>query len=392
MELRNARRAPRSAVVRMAVYACVFLSQVHAPAHAQPVPTVTVAPPLAKTITDWDEFTGRFEAVATVEIRPRVSGLIDALHFRDGQIVTQGQQLFTIDPRPYQFALDAARADVERYAAQAELANLDVRRGEPLAAGQAIAQRELDSRRSIAKVAEAQREAAIAALGTASLNLQWTNVVSPIAGRISNRRVDVGNLVEGGLNVAQPTLLTTVVALDPIYFVFDAAEADYIKYARLDRSGVRASGRESTLPVELRLQDEKDFTHKGHLDFVDNALNVRSATIRSRAVFTNPDAFFTPGMFGRIRLFAGESKALLVPDTAIQSDQAQKIVLVVGEDNVVAARVVTPGPISDGLRVIRDGLKPDDHIIINGAANPFVRPGAKVTPQPGQIKPAGAAG
>ena len=360
---------------------------------AQPMPQVTVAPPVQRSVAEWDEFTGRFEALAMVEIRPRVSGVLEALHFRDGEVVAAGARLFTIDPRPYQLALDSARADVARYTAQVELAALDVRRAEPLAASQTIAARELDSRRSTLRVAEAQRLAAIAAQGTAQLNLEWTSIVSPVAGRISNHRVDVGNLVQGGTGVASPTLLTTVVTQDPIRFVFEAAEADYLKYSRQARSGQRASGRENPVPVEVRLQDEADYTHRGRMDFVDNALSTRSATIRSRAIFDNPNGFLTPGMFGRLRLFAGESQALLVPDSAILSDQARKIVLVLEEGDVVGARVVTPGPLSDGLRVIRAGLKPEDRVIINGFANPFVRPGAKVQPQPGRIAPpSGAAG
>lgn len=360
---------------------------------AQPVPQVTVSAPVQRSVAEWDEFTGRFEALATVEIRPRVSGVLEALHFRDGQVVAAGAPLFTIDPRPYQLALESARADVARYTAQVELATLDVRRGEPLIATQAITGRDLDSRRSTLRVAEAQRMAAIAAQGTAQLNLEWTTIVSPVAGRISNHRVDVGNLVQGGTGVATPTLLTTVVTLDPIRFVFEAAEADYLKYSRAARSGQRVSGRDAPVPVEVRLQDEAEYAHRGRLDFVDNALSTRSATIRSRAIFDNPSGFLTPGMFGRLRLFAGENPALLVPDSAILSDQARKIVLVVAEGDMVAARVVTPGPLHEGLRVIRDGLKPDDRVIINGLSNPFVRPGVKVQPQPGQIAPPrGAAG
>ena len=353
-----------------------------------PPPTVSVASPLQETIAEWDEFTGRFEASAAVDVRPRVGGFIDQIHFRDGQIVERDALLFTIDPRPYEIAVASAKADVDRAVAQVDLAAVDVRRGEPLAQTQALTQRELDSRRSALRVAQANRDSAIAALRNAELNLSWTEVRAPLAGRISNRRIDIGNVVEGGQGVATPTLLTTIVALDPIYFTFDAPEADYLKYVRLAQSGQRPSGRENPLPVQVRLQDEATWNYVGHMDFVDNAFNPRSGTIRARAVFDNPKHFLTPGVFGRMRLWAGNNPAILVPDEAIQSDQAKKIVLVAGPGDVVGSRVVTLGPIADGLRVIRTGLAPDDRVIITGLANPFVRPGMKVTPQAAVIRPA----
>jgi RND family efflux transporter MFP subunit len=354
-----------------------------------PLPQVQVAAPLARTVPEWDEFTGRFEAVAYVEVRPRVSGFIDQIGFKDGQIVKEGDLLFTIDPRPYQIAVDSARADVERNVAQVELATLDVRRGEPLAASQALSQSALDSRRSTLKQAVANRDSAAAALRNAELNLSWTQVRAPIGGRISNRRVDVGNLVAGGTGVATPTLLTTIVALDPIYFTFDAAEADYIKYVRLAQSGQRPSGRTSANPVEVRLADEARWVHKGTLDFVDNVVNSRTGTIRGRGVFDNKDQFLTPGTFGRLRLWGGDANVLLVPDAAVQSDQARKIVLVVGADGVVGAKQVTVGPMALGLRIVRAGLTAEDRVVVNGFANPFVRPGAKVVANPGKIEPAG---
>lgn len=352
-----------------------------------PMPQVQVATPLARTIPEWDEFTGRFEAVAFVEIRPRVSGFIEQIHFKDGQIVKEGDLLFSIDPRPYQITVDSARADVERNAAQVELALLDVRRGEPLAQSQALSQSALDSRRSTLRQAQANRDSAMAQLRNAELNLSWTKVTAPISGRISNRRIDVGNLVAGGTAAASPTLLTTIVALDPIYFTFDAAEADYIKYVRLAQSGRRPSGRTSANPVEVRLADENSWVHKGTLDFVDNVINSRTGTIRGRGVFENKDQFLTPGTFGRLRLWGGDSNVMLVPDAAIQSDQARKIVLVATADGTVAAKAVTLGPIALGLRVIRAGLTAEDRVIVGGFANPFVRPGAKVVANPGKIEP-----
>ncbi len=352
-----------------------------------PPPVVAVAAPLQRVIAEWDEFTGRFEATDSVEVRPRVAGFLDAVHFRDGQMVQRNDLLFTIDRRPYEIAVDSAKADVERAVAQADLAAADVRRAEPLAQTQALALRELDTRRAALRVAQANRDSAIAALRNAELNLFWTEVRAPIAGRISNSRVDIGNLVQGGQAATTPTLLTTIVALDPIHFVFDAAETDYLKYSRLAQSGQRPNGRDNPLPVQVRLQDETTWSHDGHMDFVDNAINPRTGTIRGRAVFDNASFLLAPGLFGRVRLWAGNAPALLVPDAAIQSDQAKKIVLVIGPDATVSGRVVTLGPIADGLRVVRTGLEPTDQVIINGFANPFVRPGLKVTPQPGRIEP-----
>lgn len=370
-----------------------FAATIAVPLHAYsqaPLPQVAVAAPLSRVVPEWDEFTGRFEAQQYVEIRPRVSGFIDEIHFKDGQIVKEGDLLFTIDPRPYQIAVDSARADVEKNMAQVELAALDVRRGEPLAQSQALSQSALDSRRSTLRQAIANRDSAVATLRNAELNLSWTQVRAPIAGRISNRRVDVGNLVSGGSSAATPTLLTTIVALDPIYFTFDAAEADYIKYVRLAKSGQRPSGRTARNPVEVKLQDETRWEHKGVLDFVDNVVNSRTGTIRARGVFDNADQFLTPGTFGRVRLWGGDASVLLVPDGAIQSDQARKIVLVVGADGTVGARPVTLGPMALGLRVIRAGLTAQDQVIVNGFANPFVRPGAKVAASPGKIEPVAA--
>jgi RND family efflux transporter MFP subunit len=362
-----------------------------APASAQsamPPPPVEISAPLKKMITEWDEYTGRFEAVQTVEVRPRVAGFIDRIHFRDGQTVKQGDLLFTIDPRPYQLSVDAARAEIARTQAQLELAENDVERAAPLVQNRTLAPREFDARRSAAKVALAALQSARAALAQAELNLEWTNVRAPIAGRISDRRVDVGNLVAGGPGAAQPTLLTGIVALDPIYFAFDASEADYLRYSRLFLSGDRPSGRDNPNPVEVRLADETTWARRGRMDFVDNQLNPRAGTIRGRAVFDNKDFFLVPGVFARMRLWAGDREALLVPDSAIAADQARRILLVVGADDTVQPRVVTLGPIVYGLRVIRSGLQETDRVIINGQANPMVRPGAKVTPRPGTIRPA----
>ena len=348
-----------------------------------PAMPVTVSEPLAKRVTQWDEYSGRFEAVASVEVRARVSGFIDKIDFRDGQIVKVGDPLFTIDKRPYEIAVESAEAEVARNKAQVDLAELQVGRGASLIASRTITEAEQDSRKSTLAVARAQLKSAEAALRNAQLNLEWTNVTAPIAGRISDRKVDAGNLISGGQTGA--TLLATIVTLDPIRFVFDISEADHLRYSRLILSGALASSRDGANPVRIRLSDETDWKRTGKVDFVDNAMTARSGTIRVRALVDNKDQLLTPGIFGRLQLFGGEYDALLVPDSAIISDQARKIVFTVGDDGVVQAKPVTLGTIVDGLRVIRSGLAPTDKVVLDGLANPMVRPGAKVVPQKGEI-------
>jgi RND family efflux transporter MFP subunit len=362
----------------------LFLSP--ASAQAPPAPAVTFATPLQQRVTQWDEYTGRFEAFERVEIRARVSGYIDKVHFRDGQLLKKGDPLFTIDPRPFELAVEAARADVARMRAQVQLAENDVERAEGLVRNQTITARDVDQRRSTLAVARAQLLAAEVAQRNAALNLEWTEVRAPIDGRISDKRVDTGALITGGPNGA--TLLTTVVSQNPIHFLFDASEADYLRYTSQSANGERASGRNVQHPVQVRLSTETEWKREGKLDFVDNTLNVRSGTIRARAVFDNQDTLLTPGTFGRLRLWGGEADVLLVPDSAIVSDQARKIVLVIGPDNKLAPKVVTLGTTANGLRVVREGLARDDRVVIDGLANPFVRPGATVNPRPGEIRSA----
>lgn len=350
---------------------------------APPAPPVQVATPLSKRITNWDEYTGRFEASEQVDVRARVSGFIDSVHFNDGSLVQKGDLLFTIDQRPYKLAVDVARAEVARAKAQVELAQNEVDRAEGLTQNRTITARDVDQRRANLNSAVGTLQGAEANLKNAELNLEWTEVRAPLAGRISNRRIDPGNLVAGGQSGA--TLLTTIVAIAPIYFTFDVSEADFLRYSRMAslRSG---ADKDAGVRVEVRLSDETGWGRRGKVNFVDNALNARSATIRGRAVFENKDQFLTPGVFGRLRFFAGESDALLVPDTVIASDQARKIVLTVGPENKVLPKPVVLGPLSQGLRVIRSGLSPEDKVIVGGNANPMVRPGVAVTPQPGEIK------
>jgi membrane fusion protein, multidrug efflux system len=354
---------------------------------APPPPSVTVARPLQKTITEWDEYTGRFTPLESVEVRARVSGFIDSVHFQEGQIVKQGDLLFVIDPRPYRLAVEQAKADVDRGQAKLEIADLDVQRATPLVRSQTLTEREFDTRQSTQHDAAGQVASAQAALKQAQLNLEWTEVRAPIGGRISDKRVDAGNLITGGQSGA--TLLTVIVSIDPIHFVFDGSEADFLRYVRLAAAGGRRSSRDAQNPVSVRLADETDYKHPGRMDFVDNVLNPKTGTIRGRAIFDNKDGLLTPGFFGRLRLFGGEHDGLLVPDGAVASDQSSKIVFTVAEDGTVGTKLVELGPMVDGLRVIRSGLAPTDRIVIDGLQR--ARPGGKVTAQDGKIEPVPAA-
>jgi multidrug efflux system membrane fusion protein len=376
-------RISRFFAVRALAAAALLAVPALAAAQGMPPIAVTVAEPLAKRITQWDEFHGRFEAVESVDVRARVSGFIDQVHFKDGQTIQAGDLLFTIDQRPFLLAVESARAEVARTAAQVELQDTDLERATPLVRTGAITQREFDQRRNALHAARAQLDVAKVNLKISELNLEWSQVRAPIAGRVSNRKIDAGNLVVGGQTGA--TLLTTIVALDPIYFVFDVSEADYLRYSRLAEAGLRKSEREGGNPIRIRLGDEQVWSRMGTMDFIDNQMNARSGTVRGRAVVENKRHLLTPGLFGRGQLYGGDLDALLVPDAAIVSDQTRKIVFTVGPDNVVKAAMVSLGPIVDGLRVVTTGLKPEDRVVIDGLANPMVRPGAKVAPEAGKI-------
>jgi membrane fusion protein, multidrug efflux system len=346
------------------------------------LPAVTVSRPVQQKITEWDEYTGRFVAVKTVEIRARVSGFIDSIHFKDGQIVKQGDLLFIIDPRPYRLAVEQATADRDRTRAKLAIARSDVERATPLLRSQSVTEREFDTRKSTQEDASAAVMSADAALKQAQLNLEWTEVRAPIAGRISDRRVDAGNLIAGGQSGA--TLLTSIVSIDPIHFVFDGSEADFIHYLRLAAAGERPSSRDVQNPVAVRLADEFDYKRLGRMDFVDNVVNAKTGTIRGRAIFDNKDGLLTPGFFGRVRLFGGEHDALLLPDSAIASDQSNKIVFTVAADDTVGVKRVELGPLAHGLRVIRSGLNAGDRVVIEGLAR--ARPGQKVKAEDGKIE------
>ncbi|WP_292067804.1 efflux RND transporter periplasmic adaptor subunit [Brevundimonas sp. UBA7664] len=371
--MRTAKIVAASVLMTAALYGCSGPSEAQAP----PAPSVTVAVPLVQAVQDWDKFTGRFEATQSVEVRARVGGYVSGVHFRDGDYVRRGQLLFSLDPRPAQAALASARAQLSQAQAQLALAQSELTRSETLLESQAVSQAEVDTRRGALQTAQAAIAAANANVRARQLDLEFTRVTAPISGRVSDRRVDAGNLVAGGSSAAD--VLTTVVSSAPIHFVFDGSEAVLLKYQRQARQGAA--------PIQVRLQDESDFTRSGTLDFTDNAVDTASGVIRLRAVIPNADGFLKPGMFGQARLAgSGSYQAMLVPDAAIATDQARRIVYVVAADGSVAPRPVQLGPLVDGLRVIRSGLQRTDRVIINGVQR-IQQPGMKVTATNGQIRP-----
>jgi RND family efflux transporter MFP subunit len=315
-----------------------------------------------------------------VEVRSRVSGYLDKIHFTDGQMIKEGDDLFTIDRRPFEAALAQAKAAREQAEANLAFAESDLKRGESLIRGTTITQQTLDQRTQAKRVAEASVTAQEAAQRQAELDLQFTELKAPISGRIGDRRVSVGNLVTGG-TAGNTTLLATVVSVDPIRFEFTMDEASYLRYLRAaTEAAATSSNRGMSLPVKLKLIDERDFVHEGKIDFVDNAIDRSSGTIRGRAEFRNPDGKLTPGMFGRIQIAVSKpAVALLVPDSAIGTEQVRKFVYAVSPDDVANPKYVTLGSVVDGMRVITDGLDSDDTVVVNGLMR--VRPGTKVSPQ-----------
>jgi RND family efflux transporter MFP subunit len=317
-------------------------------------------------------------------VRPRVSGAVVGVHFRDGEIVRSGQLLFTIDPRPFSAAVAEAQAGVQSAQSELRLAQEDLGRALRLLDVEAVSRSDVDRLRARVRSGEAALAAAQARVRSRALDLEFTRIRAPITGRISDRRVDPGNLVGAGES-AGGTLLTTINALDPIYFTFDGSEALFLKMKRARQQGSAPS------PVEIRLQDETDYQWRGRLDFTDNGLDPRSGTIRGRAVLGNPGLFLTPGMFGNMRLSTGRATAaLLVPDAAVQTDQARKVVLVIAPDGTVAPKPVELGPLVDGLRVVRSGLSPADRVVIAGGQ--LAPPGSKVQIRPGRVEPVTPAG
>ncbi|NJM93046.1 MAG: efflux RND transporter periplasmic adaptor subunit [Rhodospirillaceae bacterium] len=352
-----------------------------------PPPPVTVASPVHQEIVEWDEFTGQFAAVEYVELRARVSGYLQSIHFEDGQIVKKGDLLFVIDPRPYEIALASAKAQLDEASARVDLAGRQLSRASKLRKDDFVAASTYDERAQELASSTAAVEAAKAAIRQAELDLEFTRITAPLGGRIGRHLVSVGNLIaDGGGSAA--TLLATVVSLDPIYFDFDVSETDFLAYQRAAISGRLKSAREGDFEVFAHLPDEEKWTIKGRLDFVDNQVDRATGTIRARAEFPNPDLLITPGQFGRIRIPGSEPyKAIMIPDSALVTDQSNKLVMTVTADGTVVPKAVRPGPGYDplGLRIIREGLEPTDQIIINGLIR--ARPGAKVTPEPGKIEP-----
>jgi RND family efflux transporter MFP subunit len=347
---------------------------------APPAPTVIVEKPIKRTVSDFDEYVGRFTAVDSVEIRARVSGYLDAVHFTDGQIVKQGDLLFTIDKRPFQNALDQAKANLELTKSNVVFTKADLERGRKLLTDKTITDQVFEQRAQAYRNAQAAVAANEAAVRQAELDLQFTDLHAPIDGRIGDRRVSRGNLVTGG-TAGNTTLLATIVSIDPIHFEFTFDEASFLRYERMAKTGRDIASRGAGVPVELKLIDEHDFTHKGRMDFVDNVIDRSTGTIRGRAVFANPNGVFTPGMFARVRVPASPPyAALLVPDAAIGTEQIHKYVLVVGADDTAHEKYVTLGQSTpDGLRVIKSGIGPDDNVVVSGLMQ--ARAGQKVKPQ-----------
>ncbi len=331
-----------------------------------PAPQVSVATPLQQKVVDWDDFTGRFEAPERVEVRARASGFLQAAHFREGQYVKKGQLLFTLDPRPAEAQLAAARA-------QAQQAQADLARAESLLKIQAISREEYDAKRAANDIAQASVRAR-------ALDLEFTRVTAPTSGVVSDRRVDPGNVISGGGAGAE--VLTTIVSASPIHFVFDASEAQLLRNQRETGKGGR---------VQIRLQDEADYRWTGNIDFTDNSLDAASGAVRMRAVVANPNGFLKPGMFGKAKVEGGQAyDALLVPEDAIFADGARKAVNVVNADGSVTLKPVQLGPVSQGLRVIRSGVRPDDRVIVNGGVR-LMAPGMKVQARQVKIEPKAAA-
>jgi RND family efflux transporter MFP subunit len=344
---------------------------------ASAAPEVVVAEVLSQRVVDWDEYSGRFAAVDSVEVRPRASGYVDEVHFREGQLVKKGDVLVTIDPRPYRADHDRAAAGVELAKSQLELAEIEATRAQNLKASGAVSREELDTRLSERNQQKANLAAARATLESAALMLSFTEVLAPVDGRVSRAEVTRGNLVTGGDSGG--TLLTTIVSVNPIYIYFDGDENAYLRYNAMARAGSRQSSRDAPNPVRVGLADEPGFPHEGHIDFVDNQIDPRTGTIRVRAVLDNAQGLFTPGLFARVQLLgSGEYDAILIEDRAVATDQNQRFVYVLDADNKLEYRAVEPGRIVNGLRVIRKGLAKGDVVVTSGLQR--ARPGIVVSP------------
>lgn len=348
---------------------------------------VSVAQPLEREITDWDEFTGRFVSVERVDLRARVSGTLESVEFTGGQVVREGEVLFRIDPRPFQTIVAEAEARLAEARSQLVLAEREQERTQSLLSYRAATQQNVEQRAQGVAAARAQVMQADAALQRARLNLEFTTVRAPQPGRIGRHLVSPGNLVSGG-EASTATLLATIVTIDPIDIIFDIDQAALLRYVRLAETGARPSSRDVQNPVELALADELGFPHRGHVVFVDNEADAGTGTLRLRARFPNPGQLFTPGQFARVRLLGSAPyRAVMIPDSAITTDQSRRVIYVVGTDDRIAMHEVQLGPQHDGLRVIRSGLAASDRVVVGGI--PRVRIGMPVTPEP--APPLGAA-
>src|SRR6476646_850848 len=354
---------------------------------APPPPTVTVAKPIKRTVFDFDEYVGRFTAINSVEVRARVSGYLDKLHFKDGQLVKQGDLLFTIDKRPFQNTLDQARANLVQAQSNVAFTESDYTRGQQLVRDKTITDQTFEQRAQAFRNAKASVSNNEAAVRQAELDMEFTELRAPVNGRIGDRRVSPGNLVTGGTG-GNTTMLATIVSTDPIWFEFTFDEASYLRYERLANAGQDVAGRNTGVQVALKLIDESDFDHEGRMDFVDNVIDRSTGTIRGRAVVANPKEVFTPGMFARVRIPGTPPyEALLVPDAAIGTEQARRFVVVIDDQDTARLKYVTLGQLTaDNLRVVKDGIGPDDRIVVSGLMQ--ARPGQKVRPEEQGAKPA----
>jgi len=381
--MRGARRLAVPLAIATLVAGCGERQQQGGP----PPPAVTVAKPVKRTVFDYDEYVGRFTAINSVEVRARVSGYLEGLHFKDGQIVKQGDLLFTIDTRPFQNTLDQARANLVQAQSNQAFTESDYTRGQQLVRDKTITDQTFEQRAQAFRNAKASVSNNEAAVRQAELDMEFTELRAPVNGRIGDRRVSPGNLVTGGTG-GNTTMLATIVSTDPIYFEFTFDEASYLRYERLATKGQDVASRNTSVPVALKLIDEGDFDHKGRMDFVDNVIDRSTGTIRGRAVFANPNEVFTPGMFARVRVPGSPPyEGLLVPDAAIGTEQARRYVVVIDEQDTARQKYVTLGQLTaDNLRVVKDGIGPDDRIVVSGLMQ--ARPGQKVRPEEQGAKPA----
>jgi multidrug efflux system membrane fusion protein len=362
-------------LLALAAHACTQSSAQPGP---PPAPRVTVAEVVSRDVTEVDEFRGRLEAVNTVSVRPRVSGFVSGVRFSEGSIVRKGALLYQIDPRPFQAEVDRLAAELARAKVTVQRSAAELRRAERLSSEQAMSQEEHERRVAAAEESKAQVSAVEAALRAAQLNLEFTRVTAPIGGRVGRAIVTEGNLVSTG--PPEATLLTTIVSLDPIYATFDADEQVFLRYVDLARQGRRQNARTPGLAIRMALASDSDYPHDGRLNFLDNQVDAATGTIRGRAVFANPDHALTPGLFVRLRVpGSGTYKGVLIQDRAVGTDLDKRFVLAVNRDGTVQYRAVVLGPIVDGLRLVRDGLRPGDRVIVNGLQR--ARPGTKVEVQ-----------